>query len=80
MTNHPSGGGISRRIHGEERDKVKDLLDSLDTPKGMSLIIRTAGIDKPIEQLSWDLEYLKKLWVEVESAIKSSKSTQFNPK
>ena len=76
MTNHSSGGGISRRIHGEERDKVKDLLDSLDTPKGMSLIIRTAGLDKQIEQLSWDLEYLKKLWVEVESAIKSSKSTQ----
>ena len=42
----------------------------------MSLIIRTAGLDKQIEQLSWDLEYLKKLWVEVESAIKSSKSTQ----
>ena len=76
MTNHPSGGGISRRIHGEERDKVKNLLDSLDTPNGMSLIIRTAGIDKQIEQLSWDLEYLKKLWIEVESAIKSSKSTQ----
>ncbi len=76
MTNHPSGGGISRRIHGEERDKVKNLLDSLDTPDGMSLIIRTAGIDKQIEQLSWDLEYLKKLWIEVESAIKSSKSTQ----
>ena len=76
MTNHSSGGGISRRIHGEERDKVKNLLDSLDTPDGMSLIIRTAGIDKQIEQLSWDLEYLKKLWIEVESAIKSSKSTQ----
>ncbi|MBT09857.1 MAG: ribonuclease E/G family protein [Gammaproteobacteria bacterium] len=76
MTNHPSGGGISRRIHGEERDKVKNLLDSLETPKGMSLIIRTAGIDKQIEQLSWDLEYLKKLWVEVEIAIKSSKATQ----
>ena len=58
MTNHPSGGGISRRIHGEERDKVKNLLDSLDTPAGMSLIIRTAGIEKQIEQLSWDLEYL----------------------
>ena len=76
MTNHPSGGGISRRIHGEERDKVKNLLDSLDTPNGMSLIIRTAGIDKQIEQLSWDLEYLKKLWIEVESAIKSTRSTQ----
>ena len=76
MTNHPSGGGISRRIHGEERDKVKSLLDSLDTPAGMSLIIRTAGIEKQIEQLSWDLEYLKKLWVEVESAIKTAKATQ----
>ena len=76
MTNHPSGGGISRRIHGEERDKVKSLLDSLDTPAGMSLIIRTAGIEKQIEQLSWDLEYLKKLWIEVESAIKTAKATQ----
>lgn len=76
MTNHPTGGGISRRIHGEERDKVKNILDSLNTPDGMSLIIRTAGIDKQIEQLSWDLEYLQKLWIEVESAIKSSKSTQ----
>ena len=76
MTNHPSGGGISRRIHGEERDKVKNLLDSLYTPAGMSLIIRTAGIEKQIEQLSWDLEYLKKLWVEVESAIKTAKATQ----
>ena len=76
MTNHPTGGGISRRIHGEERDKVKSLLDSLETPSGMSLIIRTAGIEKPIEQLSWDLEYLKKLWIEVESAIKSAKATQ----
>tara|TARA_B100000287_G_C20662316_1_gene790569 strand:- start:1169 stop:3106 length:1938 start_codon:yes stop_codon:yes gene_type:complete len=76
MTNHPTGGGISRRIHGEERDKVKNILDSLNTPDGMSLIIRTAGIDKQIEQLSWDLEYLQKLWIEVESAIKSSRSTQ----
>ena len=76
MTNHPTGGGISRRIHGEERDKGKNILDSLNTPDGMSLIIRTAGIDKQIEQLSWDLEYLQNLWIEVESAIKSSKSTQ----
>ena len=42
----------------------------------MSLIIRTAGIDKQIEELRWDLEYLKKLWVEVESAIKGSSATQ----
>ena len=76
MTNHPTGGGISRRIHGEERDKIKSLLDALDIPQNMSVIIRTAGIDKQIEELRWDLEYLKKLWVEVETAIKGSKSSQ----
>ena len=76
MTNHPTGGGISRRIHGEERDKIKNLLDALDIPENMSVIIRTAGIDKQIEELKWDLEYLKKLWVEVSSAIKGSKSSQ----
>ena len=76
MTNHPNGGGISRRIHGEERDKIKNLLDALDIPENMSVIIRTAGIDRQIEELKWDLEYLKKLWVEVETAIKGSKSSQ----
>ena len=76
MTNHPTGGGISRRIFGEERDKVKALLDGLTVPEGMSVIIRTAGIDKQIEELTWDLDYLKKLWLEVESAIKSARATQ----
>ena len=76
MTNHPTGGGISRRIYGEERDKIKNLLDALDIPENMSVIIRTAGIDKQIEELKWDLEYLKKLWVEVSTAIKGSKSSQ----
>ena len=76
MANHPTGGGISRRIHGEERDKVKALLDGLTIPEGMSVIIRTAGIDKQIEELTWDLDYLKKLWLEVESAIKSARATQ----
>ena len=76
MTNHPTGGGISRRISGEDRDKVKTLIENLNIPEGMSVIIRTAGIDRQIEELNWDLEYLKKLWVEVESAIQKSKATQ----
>ena len=76
MTNHPSGGGISRRISGEDRDKVKNLMDNLSVPDGMSIIIRTAGIDRQIEELNWDIEYLKKLWVEVEGAISKSKATQ----
>ena len=76
MTNHPNGGGISRRIHGEERDKIKSHIEALNVPENMSVIIRTAGIDKQIEELKWDLEYLKKLWVEVDSAIKGSRATQ----
>ena len=76
MTKHSKGGGISRRIHGEEREKVKNLLEALNVPENMSVIIRTAGIDRQIETLKWDLEYLKKLWVEVDSAIASSKPTQ----
>jgi ribonuclease E len=76
MANHPSGGGISRRISGEDRDKVKNLMDNLSIPDGMSIIIRTAGIDRQIEELNWDIEYLKKLWVEVEGAISKSKATQ----
>ena len=76
MTNHPTGGGISRRISGDDRDKVKVLMDSLNVPENMSVIIRTAGIDRQTEELNWDLDYLKKLWVEVESAIKTSKATQ----
>ena len=76
MTNHPNGGGISRRISGDDRDKIKNLLDNLEIPENMSVIIRTAGIDQQIEQLTWDLEYLKKLWIEVDSGIQKSKSCQ----
>ena len=76
MVNHPSGGGISRRIHGDEREKVKELMDSLKVPENMSVIIRTAGIDKEKEQLNWDLEYLKKLWIEVSTAINDANTNQ----
>ena len=76
MTNHPNGGGSSRRISGDDRDKIKNLLDNLEIPEKMSVIIRTAGIDQQIEQLAWDLEYLKKLWIEVDSGIQKSKSCQ----
>ena len=76
MANHPSGGGISRRISGEDRDKVKTLMDNLNVPENMSVIIRTAGIDRQIEELNWDLDYLKKLWVEVEGAISKSRAAQ----
>ena len=46
MPNNPRGGGVSRRIEGEDREELKENLDQLDYPKGMSLIARTAGIGR----------------------------------
>lgn len=62
MPNNPRGGGISRRIEGEERQELKEALERLPTPKGMSLIARTAGIGRTAQELEWDLNYLLKLW------------------
>lgn len=68
MPNNPRGGGVSRRIEGEKRAELKEALDQLDYPKGMSIIVRTAGIERSAKELQWDLSYLLKLWSAVESA------------
>ncbi|WP_174875850.1 Rne/Rng family ribonuclease [Vogesella oryzae] len=68
MPNNPRGGGVSRRIEGEERQELKDLLAQLEVPGGMSLIARTAGIGRNLEELQWDLNYLLQLWRAVDGA------------
>lgn len=68
MPNNPRGGGVSRRIEGEERQELKDLLSQLEVPNGMSLIARTAGIGRSLEELQWDLNYLLQLWRAVDGA------------
>ena len=68
MPNNPRGGGVSRRIEGESRAELKDALDQLEYPKGMSIIARTAGIGRSAEELQWDLNYLLKLWTAVDGA------------
>src|SRR5690606_29581001 len=68
MPNNPRGGGVSRRIEGEDRQELREAMDQLDTPAGMSLIARTAGIGRNVEELQWDLSYLVQLWRAVESA------------
>ena len=68
MPNNPRGGGVSRRIEGEERNELRELLAQLETPAGMSLIARTAGIGRSLEELQWDLNYLLQLWTAIESA------------
>lgn len=68
MPNNPRGGGISRRIEGEERQELKAAMAELDVPHGMSLIARTAGIGRSVEELQWDFNYLLQLWRAIEEA------------
>ena len=62
MPNNPRGGGVSRRIEGEERQELRETMDRLKLPAGMSIIARTAGIGRTVEEFQWDLNYLLKLW------------------
>ena len=68
MPNNPRGGGVSRRIEGEERNELRAALDQLTTPAGMSLIARTAAIGRNAEELQWDLNYLLQLWTAIDGA------------
>ncbi len=62
MPNNPRGGGISRRIEGEDRAEMRDALGQLSLPDDFSVILRTAGIGRTVEELQWDLDYLLSLW------------------
>ena len=68
MPNNPRGGGVSRRIEGEERQELREAMDKLELPRGMSTIARTAGIGRTTEELQWDLNYLLKLWTAISDA------------
>lgn len=66
MPNNPRAGGISRRIEGDARGDLKEIIASLDLPEGMGLIVRTAASGKTAEELQWDLNYLLQLWEAIE--------------
>ena len=68
MPNNPRSGGISRRIEGDERDELRNVISELEVPKGMAIIVRTAGIGKTAEELQWDLTYLLTIWDAIEGA------------
>jgi len=68
MPNNPRAGGISRRIEGDERTELKASLSKLDLPKGMGLIVRTAGVGKAYEELEWDLNVLLHHWQAISDA------------
>ena len=73
MPNNPRGGGVSRRIEGDEREELKEAMDQLEYPKGMSLIARTAGIGRSAAELQWDLNYMLKLWTAIDDASTAGK-------
>ena len=74
MPNNPRAGGISKRIEGEERDELKEALSSLDIPKNMGVIIRTAGLGRSAKELQWDLNYLIQLNEAISKAAAGRKS------
>jgi ribonuclease E len=74
MPNNPRAGGISRRIEGEERDELRKTINQLEMPKGVGVIVRTAGIGKSAEELQWDLSYLLTIWDAVQSASEAQKA------
>jgi ribonuclease E len=73
MPNNPRGGGVSRRIEGEDRNELREVMDQLQVPEGMSLIARTAGIGRTSEEMQWDLNYLLQLWHAIEKAAEEEK-------
>jgi len=71
MPNNPRGGGVSRRVEGDDRQELREIMDQLVVPAGTSLIARTAGIGRGLEELQWDLNYLQQLWAAIDGAAKA---------
>ncbi|MBU3568276.1 ribonuclease E/G [Polynucleobacter alcilacus] len=72
MPNNPRGGGVSRRIEGEDRQELREAMGQLEVPDGMSIIARTAGIGRDATELQWDLSYLMQLWKAIDEAAKGN--------
>lgn len=71
MPNDPKAGGVSRRIEGEDRADLKRIIDSLEKPKGMGVIVRTAGVGKSQKELQQDLDSLLNYWDAIQSEAKN---------
>lgn len=72
MPNNPRGGGVSRRIEGEDRQELREAMTQLEVADGMSIIARTAGIGRDATELQWDLSYLMQLWKAIDEAAKGN--------
>ena len=69
LPKNPSTGGISRRIEGDDRVKAKKLMEGLNVPEGMSVILRTSSLESSQESIKWDIDYLIQIY---ESVLETS--------
>ncbi|MEM7329364.1 MAG: ribonuclease E/G [Pseudomonadota bacterium] len=77
MPNTPRGGGISRKIpNGNDRKRLKTIMDDLSVPKGMGLIVRTAGAKRTKSEIRRDYDYLQKLWSKIRNKTLESTAPQ----
>ncbi|MDH3388507.1 MAG: Rne/Rng family ribonuclease, partial [Gammaproteobacteria bacterium] len=74
MPQNPRAGGVSRRIEGDDRDELKQVLSQLNMPEGMGVIVRTAGVGRSAEEMQWDLDYLTQVWSAIERAASEKKA------
>src|ERR1700693_416308 len=66
MPNTGRGGGVSRKITSiGDRRRLKEILEELDIPEGMGVIVRTAGAERSRAEIKRDYEYLLRLWNEI---------------
>ncbi len=80
MPNSPRGGGVSRKIGNfKDRKRMRDILKDLTIPQGMSVILRTAGVERTKAEIKRDLDYLTRLWNTIrEDTLKSSAPALIN--
>ena len=75
MPNTPRGGGISRKIpNGSDRKRLKKIMDDLDVPQGMGVIVRTAGAKRTKAEITRDYQYLSRLWDEIRDTTMESRA------
>ena len=67
MPNSANSGGISKKIMFKNRKKMREIINKLNIPKEMSVILRTAGGDKSKLEIKRDYDYLFKLWQEIKN-------------
>ena len=73
MPNTPKGGGISRKIFNPaDRKKIRSILNEIEIPKEMGLIVRTAGSNKTKNEINHDLETLIKSWNQIKDTALNS--------